>query len=184
LAEFRKAAEVLDYDRLTDLTVGAAFTDMAYRWGADKDFPLPPDNYRVIMRECGAIPFMRRYREEAYADQNYWATHILLALNHYGQKPLVPSAIADRIFFYIVGQYRIVRHQLRDLDLLCEYLYCFRQFAPMGVEFIDEGERYVMSLQRADGAWGTVDDFAGDPYDRLHPTWTAITLLIQGVDTR
>lgn len=182
LSEFRQAANVRNYDTLTDLVVGAAFLDMAYFWGIDKDFRLPPDNYRTIMTECAAIPFKQRFKDDNYHDQNYYATHVLLALNHYGQHPLIPSVTGDRVFFYLTGQYDAIRYGVGDLDLLCEYLYCFRQFAPAGVGFIAEGEQYILSQQRTDGSWGTADDFEGDPYDRLHPTWTAITLLIQGME--
>jgi len=34
LSEFRQAAKDRDYDLLTDLVVGAAFIDMAYRWAS------------------------------------------------------------------------------------------------------------------------------------------------------
>lgn len=179
LSEFRKAVKERNYDRLTDLVVDAAFKNMAYRWRADRDFRLPPDNYRTIMEECAKIPFLSKYGQDAYHDQNYYATHVLLALNHYGQENLEPSLTADTVFFYLANQYKVVRDQVGDLDLLCEYLYCFKQFAPKGVEFIKEGERYVMTLQHPDGSWGTEEDFDGDPYDQLHPTWTAITLLVQ-----
>jgi hypothetical protein len=182
LNEFRQAAKIRNYDSLTDLVVGAAFVDMAYSRGIDKDFRLPPDNYRTVMAECAAIPFLKRFEDDDYHDQNYYATHVLLALNHYGQRQLVPSTTGDRVFYYLAGQYDAVRHRVGDLDLICEYLYCFRQFAPTGVGFITEGEQYVLSQQRSDGSWGTADDFQGDPYDRLHPTWTAITLLVQGVE--
>ena len=180
LHEFRQAAKKRDYDRLTDLLVWAAFLNMAYRWHVDRDFTLPPDNYRTIMTECASIPFTARFNQDAYQDQNYYATHLLLALNHYGQHPLIASVIADKVFFYLAANYNTVRYLVGDLDLLCEYLYCFRQFGPEGVQFISEGEQYVMSQQRDDGSWGTLKDFTGDPYDQLHPTWTAITLLIQG----
>jgi hypothetical protein len=179
LQEFRQAAKESNYDLLTDLVIDAAFTDMAYELGVDKDFKLPPDNYRTIISECALIPFRARFGDDAYHDQNYYATHVLLALVHYGSRPLVSSAAGDRVFFYLAAQYEKVRNRVNDLDLLCEYLYCFRQFRPASVDFVTEGENYVISAQRADGSWGTRDDFAGDPYDQLHPTWTAITLLIQ-----
>ena len=178
LAEFRKAARKRDYDLLTDLVVDTTFKNMAYRWKADKDFRLPPDNYRTIMAECADIPLVHKYGDSGYHDQNYYATHVLLALNHYGQEALKPSPATDRIYFYLTKNYDAVRNKVGDLDLLCEYLYCFRQFAPRGVQFISEGESYVMSLQNPDGSWGTKEDFEGDPYNRLHPTWTAITLLV------
>jgi hypothetical protein len=180
LHEFRQAAKKRDYDRLTDLVVWAAFLNMAYRWQVDRDFTLPPDNYLTIMTECASIPFAVRFNQDTYHDQNYYATHVLLALNHYGQHPLLASVTADKVFFYLAGNYNTVRYRAGDFDLLCEYLYCFRQFAPEGVQFISEGELYVLSQQREDGSWGTSEDFEGDPYDQLHPTWTAITLLIQG----
>ncbi|MBJ6724976.1 hypothetical protein [Geomesophilobacter sediminis] len=179
LAEFREAARLRDYDRLTDLVVGATFVDMAYRWGAARDFRLPPNIYGTVLDECAVIPFQNKERDNGYFDQNYYATHLLLALNHYGQRQLNASSTGDRVFFYLTEQYDAVRNRVGDLDLLCEYLYCFKQFAPVGVGFVTEGERYVMSLQRPDGAWGAVEDPDKDPYDRLHPTWTAITLLAQ-----
>lgn len=179
LFEFRKAVKEHNYDRLTDLVVDAAFKNMAYRWKADRDFRLPADNYNIIMEECAKIPFLSKYDQDTYHDQNYYATHVLLALNHYGQEPLKPSPTSDAVFFYLVNEYKTVRYRVDDLDLLCEYLYCFRQFAPKGVTFINEGEQYILSLQNPDGSWGTEEDFEGDPYDQLHPTWTAITLLVQ-----
>jgi hypothetical protein len=180
LEQFRQASQKRDYDRLTDLIVGATFVDMCYRWGADKAFPLPPNVYPRLIADCASIPFGNSEGSTGYFDQNYYATHLLLALNHYGQKRLKPSPVADRVFFYLVKEYDAVRNRVGDLDLLCEYLYCLRQFGPDGVGFLDEGERYVMSLQRPDGAWGAVEDAGNDPYDRLHPTWTAVTLLAQG----
>ena len=180
LHEFRQAAKQRDYGRLTDLLVWATFLNMSYRCQADMDFNLPPDNYQTIMTECASIPFVTRFNQHAYRYQNYYAAHVLFALNHYGQRPLLASATADRVFFYLAANYDTVRYRVGDLDLLCEYLYCFRLFAPQGVQFISEGERYVLSQQRDDGSWGTAEDFGGDPYDQLHPTWTAITLLIQG----
>lgn len=104
---------------------------------------------------------------------------MLLALVHYGRRPLIPSAAGDKVFFYLAGQYDRVRNHVNDLDLLCEYLYCFRKFGQVSAGLVREGERHILSLQRADGSWGTAEDFAGDPYDQLHPTWTAITLLVQ-----
>ncbi len=177
--QFRRAAKQLDYDLLTDLVIDAAFVDMAYKLKIDRVFRLPPNEYQLMMSECATIAFSQNYGDDRYHDQNYYATHVLLALNHYGQKPLLPSAVGDRVFLYLAGQYETIRRKLEDLDLLCEYLYCFKQFAPMRVEFITEGEHYVMSRQNEDGSWGTPEDFEGDPYDRLHPTWTAITLLVQ-----
>ncbi len=180
LHEFRRAAKQRDYGRLTDLLVWATFLNMAYRCQADRDFTLPPDNYLTIMTECASIPFVARFNQDAYRYQNYYATHVLLALNHYSRRPLIASLSADKVFFYLAGNYNTVRYRVGDLDLLCEYLYSFRQFRLEGFQFISEGEQYVLSQQREDGAWGTAEDFEADPYHQFHPTWTAITLLIQG----
>jgi hypothetical protein len=177
--EFRSAAKKRDYDLMCDLIIDAVFTDMAYRWNIDKDFRLPPNGYQAIMSECATVPFLHNYKSKKYHDQNYYATHVLLALNHYGQKPLIASATADKVFFYLIGQYNRIRYDVGDLDLLCEYLYCLKQFAFKNVEFITEGDGYIISKQHEDGSWGTYGDSKGDPYDQLHPTWTAITLLVQ-----
>jgi hypothetical protein len=37
----------------------------------------------------------------------------------------------------------------------------------------------VISVQKSDGSWYIDEDPDDDPYDILHPTWTAITLLVQ-----
>ncbi len=180
LHEFRQAAKKRDYGRLCDVLVWATLLNMAYKWQVDRDFTLPPDNYLTIMTECASIPFTARFGQDAYRNQNYYATHVQLALNHYGQRPVIASVSVDKVFFYLAGNYNTVRYRVGDLDLLCEYLYCFRQFRLEGVQFISEGESYILSQQRADGAWGTPEDFEDDPYQQLHPTWTAITMLIQG----
>lgn len=182
LQEFRDAALKRDYDTLTDLVVYAAFIDMAYRWKADRYFSLPPDNYQIVLKECADIPFLYGFRDDDFHEQNYYATHVLLALNHYGQRRYTPSVTGDRIFFYLTGQYMTVRNRLDDIDLLCEYLYCLRQYGIKNAAFIVEGEQYIISKQRPDGGWGPADDPDDDPYDKLHPAWTAITLLVQGDD--
>ncbi len=178
LNEFRQAARQRDYGRLTDLLVLATFVNMAYLCQADRDFNLPPDNYRTIMSESASIPFVARFNQHAYRNQNYYATHVLLALNHYSQRPLTSSDGADKVFCYLAGNYHTVRYRVGDFDLLCEYLYSFRQFRIEGFQFVSEGEAYVLSQQRADGSWGDAESDRGDPYVQLHPTWTALTLLI------
>jgi hypothetical protein len=178
--EVRQAAKVSDYDRLTDLVINAVFIDMAYATGAAKDFDLPPNPYRMVMMECAKIPFRYKYNDEAYSDQNYYATHVLLALNHYGHRPLTSSPALKHVLRYLAREYDNVRHRADDLDLLCEYLYCLHWAGKDYVDLIAEGERYVISQQHDDGSWGTPEDFEEDPYDQLHPTWTAITLLLQG----
>ncbi|MFZ2448320.1 MAG: hypothetical protein WAW37_18330 [Syntrophobacteraceae bacterium] len=180
LPEFRRAAKKRDYSSLTGLLVSATSLNMAYRCQAEKDFALPPDHYQTIVAECASIPFTARFNQDAYSSQNYYATHVVLALNHYSQHPLIASATADKVFFYLAANYDTVRHRVGDFDLLCEYLYSFRQFGLEGVQFVSEGERYVLSQQREDGSWGTEEDFESDPYDQFHPTWTAVTLLILG----
>lgn len=179
LEEFRQAARELEYETLTDIVVEAAFIDMAYKLGAGRDFRLPQNHYGTIMAECAAIPFARRHGEEGYYDQNYYATHVVLALNHYGGRKVGASAAGDHVLAYLSENYAVVRNKVNDLDLLSEYLYCLRQLGISG-PLIAEGEEHILSLQHADGSWGTREDFSGEPYDQLHPTWTAITLLVLG----
>jgi len=180
LQEFHRAAKERNYDALTTLIVEATFIDLADRMGASADFRMPPNNYQTFLEEAAEIPFVHGPGEDGYGDQNYYATHLVLALNHYGYHPLPVSAADDHVFRYLSGHYNAVRNQADDLDLLCEYLYCLRTFARENGGSVAEGERHVLSRQNADGSWGTADDFNGDPYDQLHPTWTAITLLVQG----
>jgi hypothetical protein len=180
LQEFRQAAKERDYDALTTLIVEATFIDLAVRMGASADFRLPPNSYQTFLEESAEIPFVHAFGNDVYRDQNYYATHLVLALDHYGYNPLPVSAASDHVFRYLSGHYHVVRHRVDDLDLLCEYLYCLKKFAWDDGGSVAEGERHVLSLQNADGSWGTADDFNGDPYDQLHPTWTAITLLVQG----
>jgi hypothetical protein len=178
--EFRKAAKDRDYDWLLSLLFRATFVDMAYGMGIDKDFRLPPDYLPVFLTECASIPLRARFGQDAYyADQNYYATHVLLALIHYGQRPLAPSPAGDVVLSYLSRHYDRVRNRVNDLDLLCEYLYSFRKLGQGSADFVTEGERYVLAVQRTDGSWGTPESFAGNPYDQFHPTWTAITLLVQ-----
>ena len=181
LKEFRRAAKKLDYGRLSNIVSNAACLDMAYRWKAEKDFRLPPNRYDIILKESLDIPLLARYNDDTYEDQNYFATHLIFAMNHYGQRPYRPSALGDKIFFYLIGQYKTVRDLSGNFDILCEYLYCLRQFGLRNAEFIDEEEKHIISLQRPDGSWGAVDDPDDRPYHLMHPTWTAITLLVQGM---
>lgn len=179
LEEFRQAARKLQYLTLTGIIVEAAFVDMAYELGVARDFRLPLNRFTTIMDECAAIPFVHRHGDAGYYDQNYYATHVVLALNHFGGRRLRASAAGDHVFAYLSENYPVIRNKAEDLDLLCEYLYCLRQFGMSG-PLVSEAEQYVLSRQHPDGSWGSRDDIDGRPYDHLHPTWTAITLLVLG----
>jgi hypothetical protein len=181
LKEFRRSVKKLDYSGLTNLISNAACLDMAYSWKAEKNFRLPPNYYEILLKESLDIPFLSTPKDDNYDDQNYFATHLIFALNHYGQRPYTPSELGDKLFFYLIGQYMIVRHQSDNLDIMCEYLYCLRQFGLQNAEFIIRGEKYVVSLQRPDGAWGQIDNPDDSPYHRMHPTWTAISMLNRGM---
>jgi hypothetical protein len=178
---FRRLAKKRDYDNMTSIVSETAALDMAYSWKADRDFKLPPNIYETVIKEAMDVPLPVKYGNNNYNDQNYFVTHLVMALNHYGHRPLPPSAIGDKLFFYMIGQYKTVRYKSDYIDMLCEYLYCLRMYGLRNVKFMNEDEKYIISLQRPDGSWGEADDPDDSPYHLFHPTWTVITMLIQGL---
>ncbi len=108
LQEFRLAAKKTDYDRLCSIIIDSVFFDLCYRAGAAADFRLPPNHCETYLTEAAAIPFIhhfnksddRKLRDFSFFDQNYYATHVILASTRYGYEPFPDTATNRHMLRY------------------------------------------------------------------------------------
>ncbi len=100
----------------------------------------------------------------------YAVTHVIYTLNDYSMYRLAPRCLADEFeFLKATARAAIVDH---DPETLGEFLDSLRAFSlPESDPMIQEGFRYLLHTQNADGSWG---DLAESPYGRYHSTWTAV----------
>ncbi len=113
-----------------------------------------------------------------YNNQNYFVTHIVLAMNHYGESDLPKTPLTIKILRYFDKHFHKIRFKVRDLDLLGEFIYCYKIYGLGERADIKEAINYMLDLQHEDGSWGTDNDFGGGLYQQIHPTWAVITGLI------
>ena len=73
----------------------------------------------------------------------------------------------------------MIRHEGKDLDLLAEFVYCFRIYGKADRPDVQEAVTYMLDLQHGDGSWGTDEDFSGTLYQVMHPTWAVLTGLAE-----
>jgi hypothetical protein len=117
-------------------------------------------------------PCMRPYEghdDDTEFDAFYSVTHFVYTLDHYNQQTVAPLLLPDEIAF--------VRRKLRqaidegDPEMVGEALDTLKHVGAENDPLVPEGMRYLVSTQRADGAWADEDD---DLYTHFHSVWTSI----------
>lgn len=114
--------------------------------------------------------------KEGFREDAYLITHVGFVLNDYGRLAL-PADRLPRLGRYLDAHLGGLLAR-RDLELVAEILDLARSAGA------DEGSdprlcratRLLLSSQGADGSWGDWRREA-DPYDAIHPTWTAVHAL-------
>lgn len=176
---FRQAIKERDYETLCDYLSEVSFLDHFLTKYPNSPFKLRKVRFAENTRLLDALPFVHTIKsnETGYHHQNYMITHIVLALNHYGETRLPDNRLTRRVLRYLQREFATIRYQARDLDLLAEVIYCFKIYQRDHLPYVQEAIRYMLSQQHPDGSWGTKEELAGTPYEAIHPTWTVITAL-------
>jgi hypothetical protein len=177
---FRKATRKHNYDVLSDYIIDYSALYFARKVDKKNQFNLPKCKFKRIVRKCRKIPFKYKFGKSKYHDQNYYATHLVFALCGYGENNLRKTRFTKKIFKYLKKNFKKVRYEVGDIDLLCEYVNCFKIYGYGNNRRVKEAIQYIFSKQLPDGSWDPYDydnNAKLDAYDIFHPTWTAITAL-------
>lgn len=109
-----------------------------------------------------------------FIDAAFLATHVVLVLTNYGENPVVVDRNIIKAQKVLEETYQRVRH-MGYVDLLAEYLQCFKILKPGRDTRVCEFEDLLFGSQRADGSFGMQSDFRSNAYNAFHPTWSVLT---------
>ncbi|HLW53193.1 MAG TPA: hypothetical protein VKW06_10155 [Candidatus Angelobacter sp.] len=149
------------YDIFTDALIRSFF-------GEAYGIPLGA-RYREVLRWLPSLRPYEGHDEGMEFDAFYTVTHAIYTLNRYHESRIEPSLIPDEIAF--------VRRKLdaamedEDPEMVAEALDCLKAAGFARDPQVRRGMKYLVTTQRADGAW------AGDPddlYTQYHSAWAAI----------
>jgi len=174
---FSAAALSLDYDNLTDYLVDYSFLNFAHHVVPHNDFSLPPDEFPRYLKLSEHIPLVHGPNSVKFSEQNYYVTHVVYAMSHYGSRTREMGAFENKILLYLKRNYNAVRYEDTDIDLLAEFTHCLKILGQDHSPMVTNAVEFLISRQRPDGSWGSREDKAGDPYDAFHPTWTAMVAI-------
>jgi len=177
--EFKKALSRVNYDMLGDILIDTSFAWFFNREFPNAEFDVPETGFAEYLKQITRLPYLYNFKRDpaAYSEQNYYVTHVVFVATNYGQKPMPEGKLARELKGYLLNEFPSVRHDDAEVDLIAEFIHCFKIFGMGDVPEVREAVRYLLSQQHPDGSWGTEEDFEGDAYDIFHPTWAVITAL-------
>ncbi len=177
---YEEAVQNNDYDTLGDYLIEESFLDLLMKRYPQNPFFLPVNEFPEHVRLLDKVTFRYTFDkdEDGYHKQNYFITHIVMAMNHYGESPIPNNTpLLRRVGDYLERELPTVRHKADDIDLLAEFLYCLKALQRPQTPTYREAIQYLLRSQHKDGSWGTQKELQGNTYDAMHPTWTVITAL-------
>ena len=178
---FAEALAARDYDVLCDHLVDAAFVHYLHTATQANGMELPDDRLDEYVKALGTLEYVHSPTSDprAYSDQNYFATHVVLALSDYGVRPLRDSRLTRNTLRYLQQEFEPVARRVPDVDLLAEFVQCL-EIAGLGDQaLVRQAHTRLVEQQHPDGSWGAEEDLGGVPYRAFHPTWTVSTALMQ-----
>jgi hypothetical protein len=170
------ASDYLSFDPLREPPPGyGTFTDaLITTYTGDRYGVTLGASYRDVLRW---LPTMRPYpihgeaKDSDYYDAIYSITHVVYTYNQYCVYRIPPDCFRPEFEYLKANLPEAIRE--KDAETLGEYLDTLRSFGlTISDPLLQSGIDYLLSAQNPDGSWG--DPHARDPYDRYHPTWTAV----------
>lgn len=179
---FEQAVVAHDCDLLGDVLIDYSYLDNVHLQCGKPDYNLPENDFSARIQKVIHLPFRYSFGsgEDDYSDQNYYITHLVFVMTHYGDTPLENGefpAFKHRILNYLLGHFHTIRYQVDDLDLLAEFAQCLKMYGKENIPMVKEAVRYLLSKQLKDGSWQDPDENYEDPYDEFHPTWAVMSAL-------
>ncbi len=177
---FDEAVKTRNYDVLGDYLIDIHYVQFAKTAFSNIAFDLPTNHFPEYIKKITSLPYVHTIKsdEDDYSDQNYYVTHVVLVLNHYGETKLKKGPLETRLLKYLKDNIIAVRDIVKDMDLYAEFIHCLKFFGRHDSPLVKEGVQYFMSRQKESGRWGDEAKEKGDdPYDIFHPTWTIITAI-------
>lgn len=176
---FEEALEAYDYDLLGDYLIDYTFLHFLNVSHPGHGFNLPEDRFEEFIDEVSRLPLIHNCEsdETDYYNLNYYVTHIVFVVTDYGQVKMTDEALRGRMVDYLQENLKPVVNDVGELELMAEFIHCLNMLGHGDSQDVRMTIEKLIEAQHEDGSWGTKEDFAGDPYDQLHPTWAVMTAL-------
>jgi hypothetical protein len=176
---FEHGLETYDYDLLGDYLIDYTFLHFLNVSSPGHGFDLPQDRFEEFVEAVSALPLIHDCESDStdYYNQNYYVTHIVFVVTDYGQVEMKDEALKARMVDYLQGNLETVVSDVGELELMAEFIHCLNMLGYGDDEGVSMTIEKLLDAQHENGSWGTEEDFAGDPYDQLHPTWAVMTAL-------
>ena len=168
----------LSEDDLFDLLLAAYTVERAR--AAFPELPRPGLGLKEVLRFVFGKK-LTGYREDTskdhdvFQDHAYLATHVAFVLNDYGRLRLIPEELGS-VMPWLEAQFEPLL-LAGDEELVAELVDVFRSTGAGDEDpMVRRGSEFLLGKQRPDGSWGDWEK-EEDPYDAIHPTWTAVHAL-------
>jgi hypothetical protein len=185
---FATAIKTANFDLLCDYVIDASYVHYIHKLKIKHNFSLPKNKFLRYLKRTEKVKWMHKFDKDkdGYHDQNYFITHLVYVKSNYGNFNNLDGKYVKRMKEYLKKNFKIVRHEVSDLDLLAEFIDCLLLLGEPATGELEEAIKYLISRQFADGSWGPrvkhgmekkeigLDD---SPYDIFHPTWTVMSAL-------
>jgi hypothetical protein len=150
---------------------------------------------------CRLLPLARSYQridelgEDYFKLQCYYLTHLIYVFSDWGQHTLHRQLFAEEFEFIVINM-RLVIEDLKDPEIVSEFLNCLRimQFIPEEdpciTELVLRGVRFLIDLEKEKGSkgiWVTSREQGNSgkwcrgeqkSYDRYHASYCAAVALM------
>ncbi|HEO64689.1 MAG TPA: hypothetical protein ENI73_02360 [Spirochaetes bacterium] len=177
---FNEAVKARNYVILGDYLIDIQYVQFAKTFFPDMAFDLPTNHFPEYIKKITSLPYVHTIKsnEDDYSNQNYFLTHVVLVLTHFGEKKLKNGPLETRLLKYLKDNILVVRDIVKDMDLYAEFIHCLKFYGLHDSPLVKEGVQYFISRQKENGKWGDESKEEGDdPYEIFHPTWTIITAI-------
>ncbi len=176
---FEHALETYDYDLLGDYLIDYTFLHFLNVTRPEHGFDLPEDRFDAFIDDVSRLPLIHDCDsdETDYYNLNYYVTHIVFVVTDYGRVEMKDEALKTLMVDYLQENLETVVNDVEELELMAEFIHCLNMLGHGDSQDVSMTIEKLIEAQHEDGSWGTEEDFAGDPYDQLHPTWAVMTAL-------
>jgi hypothetical protein len=126
-------------------------------------------HYRDVVKWLARFRPYQGDDDDIEFDSFYASTHLIYTLNRYNERRIAPSLLREEITFLRRKLDEAIEDD--DPEMVGEALDCLKAAGFENDPQVSKGMEYLISRQRADGAWaGDADDI----YTEYHSAWTSI----------
>ncbi len=176
---FSAAIQTQNYQIMGDYLINTSFLHYYLAKTKEPELALPANFFPEYLKKLEKFDYDLTHQtgDNNFMESAFLATHVVLILTNYGEFPIKDDINKRKAQAYLEATFDQVSNEVGNLDLLAEYVQSLKILNPGKDPRIAGLEKLLFGLQRADGSWGSLQDFNSNPYDAFHPTWSVLTAI-------